>query len=131
MPLGAASEKTGPLGGHVIVYRYKVRGLTRSYFIMRQLLPILMLLPLCACSSLREQETEANPPALYMEQRAEVIAQGLVREGKAASIEQAREMAKEIVSKELADQRDAVHENENLTDFYHSDRDERVEGGAD
>jgi hypothetical protein len=50
---------------------------------------------------------------LYKEQRIQVIAKDLVREGRAANMDEALERAKVIVDKEISDQKDSSGINSN------------------
>ncbi len=95
--------------------------------IMRTTL-LLSVLVLSACASaFREQVTAENPAIEHVELRVEAVAANLLEEGKAANIDEAREMAREIVKKEIEAQKEAARDNENAGNFYESDRNTRAE----
>ncbi|MBN1402894.1 MAG: hypothetical protein JW942_00305 [Opitutales bacterium] len=89
---------------------------------MRLFILIIPVLMLSACASVfKEQETEANPAVQFVEARVEVVAQDLVSSGKAANMDEAREMAREIVEKEISDQKSAARENEASANYLEED----------
>ena len=93
---------------------------------MRIILAILSLSILCGCALFKERETAENPEIRFMEERTEAVARGLIKDGKAANMEEALPLAKEIVAREVEDQKSAARENERQADMY-QDRNERAE----
>jgi hypothetical protein len=89
------------------------------------LIPILAL-ALCGCSSFKEQSTESNPDTRYKEQRIEIVAKNLIKEGKAASMAEAKPLAETIVNREIAEQKSAGRENERTSNFF-NEGDKRAE----
>ncbi len=96
--------------------------------ITRTVLLILSAILFAACASVfREQVTEVNPAIEHVELRIDAVAADLLTTGKAANIEEAREMARKLVKEEIRAQREAARENENTGNFYERNRNERAE----
>ncbi|HNX03989.1 MAG TPA: hypothetical protein PKI32_00720 [Opitutales bacterium] len=84
---------------------------------LRSILAATLLLS-AGCAAFQERHTEANPQMRFMEQRVETVAKQLVRDGKAATYEEALPLAREIVAKEQADQKAAARDNERGKDYF-------------
>jgi hypothetical protein len=93
---------------------------------MKKLIPLIVLVTLSGCSSFKEQHTSANPEIRYREQRVEIVAQNLVKDGKAKNTEDAKPLAETIVDREIADQKAAGRENEHDANFF-KESDKRAE----
>jgi hypothetical protein len=93
---------------------------------MKKLIPLIALVTLCGCSSFKEQHTSANPEVRYREQRVEIVAQGLVKDGKAKDMDEAKPLAEVIVDREIADQKAAGRDNEREANFF-KESDKRAE----
>jgi hypothetical protein len=82
---------------------------------------------LCGCSHFRENHTAANPEIKYRELRIDVVAKGLVKDGTAPNLDEARKQATVIVDKEIADQKYAGRENAEEAKTYQFNQDKRVD----
>jgi hypothetical protein len=94
----------------------------------KSLILLAFLALLCGCSSFKERDTAVNPTLRYRAQRIEIVAKDLIKQGKAASLDEARPLAEKIVDKEFAEQKYASRENETQARFA-QDRDTLLNNG--
>ena len=81
----------------------------RCLISVRTLVLAVLISVMCGCTSQDGFEELER----YKEQRIQVIAKDLVKEGKAENMEEALERAKVIVDKEISDQKDSTGINTN------------------
>lgn len=91
------------------------------------IIALVTIAALCGCSHFREHHTAANPDIKYRELRIEVVAKGLVKDGTAPNMDEARKEAAVIVDKEIADQKYAGRENAEEAHAYEFNKDKRID----